>query len=73
MWPLEPGQVLEVEWAKKIVEHDALVQKTPLPETVRVVQGAAEQVEGQHHGQNEAMTFTTIKNFDSFWDWFSPN
>lgn len=60
--PLEVGQSLEVEWAKKVVEHDALVQSKE-----------EEDEEGRGHGQNEGLTFTAMKNFDSFWEWFSPN
>ena len=53
VWPLGPLQNLEVEWSKKIIEHDSLQTK----ET----------------GLNHDMKFTSMTNFDLFWQWFSPN
>ena len=55
VWPLQLDQVLEVEWAKKIIEHDSLVATVA------------------EKGLNEGMSFSSMKNFDSFWEWFSPN
>jgi len=54
VWPLQPDQNLEVEWAKKNIEHDALNSR-------------------EEKGLTEDMKFTSISNFDKFWDWFAPN
>ena len=55
VWPLQPDQQLEVEWGKKMIEHESLTSKE------------------KEKGLNEEMEFDSIKRFDEFWDWFSPN
>ena len=51
---IEPGQVLEVEWAKCVIMKESL--------------SSSEEI-----GANECLKFTSMNNFDKFWEWLSPN